>query len=34
MLFEALWLYYDRYYLPLLPEWTALLVARCAQQRW
>ena len=28
VLFEALWLYYDRYYLPLLPAWTALLVAR------
>jgi 4-amino-4-deoxy-L-arabinose transferase-like glycosyltransferase len=28
LLFEALWLYYDRYYLPLLPGLTALLVAR------
>jgi Dolichyl-phosphate-mannose-protein mannosyltransferase len=28
VLFEALWLYYDRYYLPLLPAWAALLVAR------
>jgi hypothetical protein len=28
VLFEALWLYYDRYYLPLLPAWMALLVAR------
>ena len=28
LLFEALWLYYDRYYLPLLPGCTALLVAR------
>jgi Dolichyl-phosphate-mannose-protein mannosyltransferase len=28
VLFEALWLYYDRYYLPLLPGCTALLVAR------
>ena len=27
LLFEALWLYYDRYYLPLLPGLTALLVA-------
>jgi hypothetical protein len=27
-LFEVLWLYYDRYYLPLLPGFTALLVAR------
>jgi hypothetical protein len=28
LLFEALWLYYDRYYLPLLPTGTALLLAR------
>jgi len=28
LLFEALWLYYDRYYLPLLPGLTALLLAR------
>jgi hypothetical protein len=28
LLFEALWLYYDRYYLPILPGLTALLVAR------
>jgi hypothetical protein len=28
LLFEALWLYYDRYYLPLLPGLTALLPAR------
>jgi 4-amino-4-deoxy-L-arabinose transferase-like glycosyltransferase len=28
LLFEALWLYYDRYYLPLLPGFTALLLAR------
>src|SRR5688572_22243008 len=28
LLFEALWLYYDRYYLPLLPALTALLLAR------
>jgi 4-amino-4-deoxy-L-arabinose transferase-like glycosyltransferase len=28
LLLEALWLYYDRYYLPLLPGCTALLVAR------
>jgi dolichyl-phosphate-mannose-protein mannosyltransferase len=28
LLFEALWLYYDRYYLPLLPGLIALLVAR------
>ena len=27
-LFEALWLYYDRYYLPLLPGLIALLLAR------
>ncbi|HSF33961.1 MAG TPA: hypothetical protein VLK82_26325 [Candidatus Tectomicrobia bacterium] len=27
-LFEVLWLYYDRYYLPLLPGLIALLVAR------
>jgi hypothetical protein len=27
MLFEALWLYYDRYYLPLLPGLIALLLA-------
>jgi hypothetical protein len=27
-LFEALWLYYDRYYLPLPPGFTALLLAR------
>jgi hypothetical protein len=27
LLFEALWLFYDRYYLPLLPGLTALLVA-------
>jgi 4-amino-4-deoxy-L-arabinose transferase-like glycosyltransferase len=26
LLFEALWLYYDRYYLPLLPGCTALLL--------
>jgi hypothetical protein len=26
LLFEALWLYYDRYYLPLLPGLTALLL--------
>jgi hypothetical protein len=28
LLFEALWLYYDRYYLPLLPGLTALLLVR------
>ena len=28
LLFEALWLYYDRYYLPLLPGLIALLLAR------
>jgi hypothetical protein len=28
LLFEALWLYYDRYYLPLPPVFTALLLAR------
>jgi hypothetical protein len=28
LLFEALWLYYDRYYLPLLPGLMALLLAR------
>jgi 4-amino-4-deoxy-L-arabinose transferase-like glycosyltransferase len=28
LLFEALWLYYDRYYLLLLPGFTALLIAR------
>ena len=28
LLFEALWLYYDRYYLPLLPGCMALLLAR------
>ena len=27
LLFEALWLYYDRYYLPLLPGFTTLLLA-------
>jgi hypothetical protein len=27
LLFEALWLYYDRYYLPLLPTCTALLLS-------
>jgi Dolichyl-phosphate-mannose-protein mannosyltransferase len=33
LLFEALWLYYDRYYLPLLPGLTALLVARLRPTR-
>ena len=28
LLFEVLWLYYDRYYLPLLPTFTALLLSR------
>src|SRR5262249_49717975 len=28
LLCEALWLYYDRYYLPLLPTCTALLLSR------
>jgi hypothetical protein len=28
LLFEALWLFYDRYYLPLLPGVTAFLLAR------
>jgi hypothetical protein len=28
LLFEALWLYYDRYYLPLLPGCTALPITR------
>jgi hypothetical protein len=28
LLFEALWLYYNRYYLPLLPGLTAFLLAR------